>query len=50
MNYHQVEKIRIGGVIVSVLVSSAAYRGLSPGLVIQDYSIRVCCFYGNNIT
>ena len=35
---------RIGGVMVSVLTSSAVYRGFEPRLgETKDYKIVVCC-------
>jgi hypothetical protein len=36
---------RIGGVIVSVLASSAVYRGFEPRSgQTKDYEIGICCF------
>ena len=36
---------RIGGVLVSVLASSAIYRGFKPRSgQTKDYNIGICCF------
>jgi hypothetical protein len=38
-------RTRIGGVMVSVLASSAVYRGFEPRLgQTKDYTICICCF------
>ena len=43
------QKHRIGGVMVSVLVSSAVNRGFEPWLgQTKDYTIGMCCFYAKH--
>ena len=42
---------RIGGVMVSVLASSAIYRGFEPRSVqTKDYKIGICCFSTEHVT
>ena len=51
--YHPclISRYRIGGVIVSVLVSSAVDRGFEPRSdQTKDYTIGSCCFSANHAT
>ena len=42
---------RIGGVMVSLLTSSAIYRGFEHrSSQTKDYKIRICCFSAKHIT
>ena len=41
---------RIGGVMVSVLASSAVDRGLDPRSgQTKDYKIGICCFFAKHV-
>ena len=43
------QKHRIGGVMVSVLASSAVYRGFGPRSgQTKDYEIGICCFFAKH--
>jgi hypothetical protein len=45
MYIQQEQNIRIGGVMVSVLASSAVDRGFKPRSgQTKDYEIGICCF------
>jgi hypothetical protein len=50
MNYH-FDANRIGGIMVSVLTSSAVDRGFEPWSgQTKDYKIGICCFSAKHAT
>ena len=42
--FYLIKKTCIGGVMVSVLTSSAVDRGFKPSGQTKDYKIGICCF------
>jgi hypothetical protein len=45
MSYYSIHHNRIGGVIISMLASSAVDRGFEPRSgQTKDYEIGICCF------